>query len=130
MSSCVPITTSFWIFKFSIVERTVKHTKYHTQGKPLTIFGSESFFMGKFPYLSPAESIVDNPIKHLFHEWCSYGISFDMAFLAHRPASHQFVSYWYTSWSHSKFTFSPESSFHILRSIIVLKLCLTTENHQ
>lgn len=130
MGSSVPITTSLRILKFSIVERTIKHSKYHTECESLPIFCSESFLMSEFPDLSPAKSIVHYPLKHLFHEWCSYGISFDMTLLTDRSPSHKFVSYWHTSWSHSKFTFSPESSFHIFGSIIILEFCLTTENHQ
>ena len=130
MSSFVPITTSLRILKFSIVERTVEHTKYHAESKPLRIFRSESFLMSKFPYLSSTKSIVHYPFKHLFYKWCSYRINLYMAFLTDSSPSHKFVSYWHTSWSHAEFTFSLESSFHILRSIIILQLCLTTENHE
>lgn len=53
-----------------------------------------------------------------------------MAFFSSRSSSDEFVSDRNTSWSHPKFTFSPQSSLHIFRSIIIFQFRLTTEYHQ
>lgn len=86
--------------------------------------------MSKIPHLSSAIAIISNPFKHLFHNRGSYGINFYMTLLSCCPASHYLIPNWDTSWSHAELTFSLESPFYILGSIIIFEFCLTTENHE
>ena len=130
MSACVPFSTAFWIFKFSVVKRTIEHSKYHTQRESFTILGSQSFLMGKFPYLSSTESIIHYPFKHLFYERSSLLVYTNSAFFAHGSSSNQLIADRYASGSHTKFAFSSQSSLHILRSVIIFEFRLATEDHE
>lgn len=130
IGSFIPIATFLWIFKFSVVEGWFKHSINHTQSETFSVFGSKSLGMSKFPYLSTTKSFVSYPFKHLFYERGSFGIDLNVAFLILRSSTYDIISYWHHSRSHTEFAFSSEPSSHILGSVIILKFCLATENHQ
>ena len=128
--SCVPITTSFWVLKLPIVERAIKDTEYSTQREFFPIFCSKSFLMSKFPHLSSTKTITCHPFKHLLDKRGFLLVNFYMAFFTDSSTSYKFIAERYTSWSHSKFTFSPESSRYVFSPVIILKFCLATEDHE
>lgn len=130
MSSLIPVTTSCWIFKFSVIERKAQHPMYHAEDKPFSFPCTKSLCMYEFPYFSSTIAIVGYPFKHLFHKRGSFLIDFYTIFVSCARSWNYVVADWHTSWSHTEFTFSSQSSFHIFRSIIVLQFRLATENHQ
>ena len=130
MSSFIPVTTSCWIFKFSVIEWKTEHSMYHTENESFSFSGTKSLCMYQFPYFSSTVAIVCHPFKHLFHQRSSFLINLYTIFISCARSWNYVITNWDTSWSHSKFTFSPESSFHIFGSIIVLQLRLTTEDHK
>ena len=71
VSSCIPITTSLRIFKFSVVKRACKNTEHHPEWYSFALLCPKSLFMGEFPYLPPTVPIIGDPFKHLLDERCS-----------------------------------------------------------
>lgn len=127
---CIPIATSFWIFKLSIVERTIKDAKHSTERQFFTTLRSESFFMNIIPNSTTTKTIIGHPFKHLFDKRGFCLINFYMTFFMDCSTSDEFIPQRYASWSHTEFAFSSETSRYILGSIIILEFCLATEDHE